>query len=435
MAAKRKKRRLRKSALWKIILLLIAAIVICLSLIPIRFIHEEKKQTGLFAPRSEVHLDLTEDALQDPVLTDGLAEELNSRFAFVKDIGNNTVLLSRQGSEKMYPASMTKILTAIVAIEHLNDLDQHITLTPVMFNDLAEASVAGFWSGEEPTVRELLYGVALPSGADAANALAITVAGSLEDFADMMNEKAQEIGMKDSHFVTVTGMHDPEHYSTCEDMAKLLTYCIKNETFAEIFSAEKYTTEPLLYHPQGLELVSTFRPLINDDRDAPGLIGGKTGFTYPAGRCLAFWAEYHGMKLVGITGLADDARIPYHVDDMSHILNYFDSWSHRTLVQEGDIFTEYTVHTHDGDQIYPLTVPETLEKDLPDETAVRIEHNIPAEFHAELYDQNYTGQLVVYQDDVPVSIQEISFTVPAEDNKMARFRMWIDQKIEKFRNR
>ncbi|MBR3350359.1 MAG: D-alanyl-D-alanine carboxypeptidase, partial [Solobacterium sp.] len=148
----------------------------------------------------------------DPTLYEGLGSD----YIYVEDIESGQVLTEKNSEQKMYPASMTKMLTVIVALEHLNDMDEIIEITEQMTEGLIEqeASLAGFGAGDRVTVRDLLYGTALPSGADAANGLAFTVAGSIKNYVALMNEKAQEIGMANSHFANCTGLHEDDHYTT-----------------------------------------------------------------------------------------------------------------------------------------------------------------------------------------------------------------------------
>src|SRR5699024_6501471 len=126
--------------------------------------------------------------------------------------------------EKIYPASLTKIMTAIVAIENLPDLDEQIYLSEDMFEKLysENASMAGFLPNEKVAAIDLIYGALLPSGAESCIGLADAIAGSEKSFVKLMNEKAEELGMNDTHFTNSTGLHDRNHYTTVNDIAKLL---------------------------------------------------------------------------------------------------------------------------------------------------------------------------------------------------------------------
>ena len=216
-------------------------------------------------------------------------------------------IVAEKGSpaERIYPASMTKLMTLIVAIEHIDDMDATFTMTDEILEPLyaADASRAGFQSGEECTMRDLLYGAALPSGADATVALATYTAGSEAAFVAWMNEKCTELGLHDTHFVNSSGLHDPEHYSTMADIAVILDYCLQNETCKEVISTYTYTTRQTEQNPEGLTLYSTmFSRMYGDEVEGISILGGKTGFTDEAGHCLACYAETpDGHRYIAVT--------------------------------------------------------------------------------------------------------------------------------------
>ena len=229
-----------------------------------------------------------------PAFTDDtLSLDIQSEYGILIDLRSNTVIAGKNSTEKMYPASLTKVLTLIVAYENADDLDDTFTFDFNIVNDayVAGASVAGFTTGETVTIRDLLYGCILPSGADATSALAQYISGSEEAFAVLMNKKAKEIGMKDSHFVTASGLHDDEHYSTCRDMALALQYAIATPELREILGTYKYTTTSTPEHPGGIELTSTmYSKMSGDEADGVYIQGGKTGYTPEAHNCLASFA-------------------------------------------------------------------------------------------------------------------------------------------------
>ncbi len=229
-----------------------------------------------------------------PARTDNTKHlDIDSSHGILINLKNNTVIAEKNGKERMYPASMTKIMTLIVAYENVENLDDTFTFDFDIVNDayIAGASVAGFTTGETVPIRDLLYGTVLPSGADATSALAQYVAGDEVAFAALMNKKAEEIGMKNSHFVTASGLHDDDHYSTCEDMALALKYAIATPELREILSTYTYTTTKTPEHPDGIMLFSTMYTKMKGDE--PGEVyvqGGKTGYTPEAHNCLASFA-------------------------------------------------------------------------------------------------------------------------------------------------
>lgn len=219
---------------------------------------------------------------------------IDSGYGILIDLDSNTVIASKDGDAKIYPASMTKVMTLIVAFESIPDLDSTTyTFDAVMLDELfrANASVAGFLANETVTARDLLYGAILPSGGDATNALAELVGGSEEGFADLMNEKVKELGLKNTHFVTASGLHHDDHYSTCHDMAKILEYAIQNPEMRKILSTYRYTTTKTEQHPEGITLVSTlFSRMAGDEVEGLFVQGGKTGYTIEAKNCLCTFA-------------------------------------------------------------------------------------------------------------------------------------------------
>lgn len=209
------------------------------------------------------------------------------------DLENNTVVASRGGDSIIYPASMTKVMTLIVAAEAVEDLDETFTMTAEITDPLyiANASVAGFAIGEEVTVRDLIYGLILPSGGDGALGLAYHIAGSEAAFADMMNEKAAELGLKKTHFTNPTGLHNDNHYSTCHEMALIVKYAIQDEFMRQVLTTYQYTTESTPEHPEGILLTSTLLSRMSGDESETMFVqGGKTGFTTEAKNCLASFA-------------------------------------------------------------------------------------------------------------------------------------------------
>lgn len=232
------------------------------------------------------------------------AGRLYSPHAILVSLDDRRVLMDKGADERVYPASLTKIMTALVAIERLPDLQATASLSPAMFERLrkANASMAGFLPGEEVRAIDLLYGAMLPSGADASVGLAQRVAGSEKKFAALMNKKAKALGMKHTHFTNATGLHDPDHYTTVRDLSLLLASALQNDTFRRLFTTSRYTTAPTALHPDGITLYSTmFKELDTPRFDGGEILGGKTGYTEKAGLCLASLARKDGKEYMLIT--------------------------------------------------------------------------------------------------------------------------------------
>lgn len=222
------------------------------------------------------------------------ASGISSEYAVLIDLDNQQVLADKGAQERIYPASMTKLMTLIVAIEHIDNLEDTFLMTDEILTPLyaQDASMAGFQTGESCTVLDLLYGAALPSGADATTALALYTAGSEEIFVSWMNEKVAELGLENTHFTNASGLHDPDHYSTVTDIALLLEYCLQNELCKQVISTYMYTTSATEQNPEGIQLYDTmFSRMYGTEVEGITILGGKTGYTDEAGHCLASYAQ------------------------------------------------------------------------------------------------------------------------------------------------
>lgn len=250
---------------------------------------------------------------------------INSSYAILIQAKNGKVLGEMNADEIIYPASLTKMMTAIVALEELDSLDHEITLTTEMFDGLyaQDATQAGFQPGETVSAENLIYGALLPSGAECCIALADDIAGSEADFVELMNKKASKLGMDNTHFCDVTGLHDPEHYSTVRDMAVLLKYCIKNDDFREMIESPWHYTGATNVHPDGITYYSTMFKSLPDPTVTGGkILGGKTGYTSEAGLCLASFAEIEGREYILVTaGAFSSTGEALHVQDAVTVYN------------------------------------------------------------------------------------------------------------------
>lgn len=198
--------------------------------------------------------------------------------------------------DRICPASMTKVLTVLVAAEHLTDeeLDNKFTITHditayVWEHDLSAVNWA---DNEEVTVRDLLYGTILPSGADAAIGLATYIAGSEDAFVEMMNEKINELGLSSSsHFTNCVGLYDDNHYSTVYDIAMIMEAAIENDLAREVLSTKRYTTSSTVEHPDGIEISNWFLRRIEDKDTGGEVIAAKTGFVNESKNCAVSYGK------------------------------------------------------------------------------------------------------------------------------------------------
>lgn len=254
-------------------------------------------------------------------------DTLYSKYAVLLDADTGEVLAEKNGKDRIYPASMTKLMAALVAVEHTEEWDVEVEIPQKIYSKLylEHASLAGFEPDEKVTPEDLLYGMLLPSGAECCTTYALWLAGDEEVFVEWMNEKAEELGMEGTHFMNTTGLHDEKHYSTVEDMAILLHQCLQKESLRLALSTPSYQTTPTTQHPQGLTLESTLFQALEDQivvSDA-GLLGGKTGYTSQAGLCLASFAEIDGREYILVTAGADGNHYtdPLHIEDALNVYN------------------------------------------------------------------------------------------------------------------
>ncbi|MBQ7827023.1 MAG: D-alanyl-D-alanine carboxypeptidase [Clostridia bacterium] len=225
--------------------------------------------------------------------TRSFSVELDFANGILIDIEKGEVVASRGGDSRIFPASMTKVMTLIVAAEAVESLDETFTMTAEITDPLyiANASVAGFLVGEQVTVRDLIYGLVLPSGGDGALGLAYHIAGSEAAFAELMNEKAAELGLRNTHFTNCTGLHNDDHYSTCHEIAMIVEYAISDPFMREVLTTYQYTTESTPEHPDGILLTSTLLSRMAGNESGTMFVqGGKTGYTIEAKNCLASFA-------------------------------------------------------------------------------------------------------------------------------------------------
>ncbi|MBQ8515895.1 MAG: D-alanyl-D-alanine carboxypeptidase [Ruminococcus sp.] len=245
---------------------------------------------------------------------------LNSPYAALLDAQTGEVIADKNGYTTVYPASMTKIMTAILTIENFPDLNQYITVPSSIYNTIwAEgASTAGFQAGDYVPMMDMLYGMLLPSGCECCLAAAVIISGSEANFVELMNQKAAEIGMTGTHYANCTGLPNSNHYTTPYDMTLLLQYALENDIFRQVDTTSSYTAA------NGLYLTSTlFRPLMNTYGTTAvtggAILGGKTGSTSAAGICLTSFAEICGREYILCTAKAPGSG--QHIQDAVTVYN------------------------------------------------------------------------------------------------------------------
>lgn len=277
---------------------------------------------------------------------------LSAESAVLLDLDSRAVLYEKDSDKRMGMASTTKIMTALVVAEHC-ELEQEVRIPDEAIG--VEGSSIYLQQGETLTLLELLYALLLQSANDAAVAIAIETAGSVASFADMMNRKAEELGLRNTHFTNPHGLDEEEHYTTAHDLALISACALENETIRSIVSTYK----------KSLPISSSCTPrvLVNHNKLLKlyrGTIGVKTGFTKATGRCLVSAAERDGLTLIAVTlNAPDDWR------DHRALLDFgFENYESHLLASVGS-FT-YALSVSGGDEdLVTLTNTEELRMTLP----------------------------------------------------------------------
>ena len=248
---------------------------------------------------------------------------------------SDTVLLSENADKQMKPASTTKIMTTLLALEHSEKCDEYVEFDESM---IAQGSSMYLKVGDTVHLSDLAKGMMMASGNDAANAAAVSIGGDTEKFAALMNKRAKSIGMSNTNFVTPSGLDDENHYSTAYDMALLMDCAMKNEKFAQITGEKSMTVDFLT--PQKQVVYNNHNRLLSMYEYC---IGGKTGYTKSAGRCLVSVAEKNGLTLIAVTLNAPD-------DWNDHMKMYDYGFSRISAIDTDDSDEQFTIDVVGSDK-------------------------------------------------------------------------------------
>ncbi|WP_154888355.1 D-alanyl-D-alanine carboxypeptidase family protein [Longibaculum muris] len=245
--------------------------------------------------------------------------QLFSKYYYLYDRSNEMVYLDEKSDEKIYPASMTKILTVSLALDKIPDIHQKVTITSQDIDGLLalQATTAGFYVGEQVTYEDLLYGALLPSGADACLALSRLTYGSTKQMVAAMNQKVKSLGLTHSHFQNVTGLHDDNHYTTVKDMAQILNHALSNKEFVKVFNAREYTSSSNHHWISSLQRGKEYKGI-----DVSHIDGGKSGFTDEAQLTFASTMTIDHHQLILVTAYAKGQHSQNHVKDAVHVCDY-----------------------------------------------------------------------------------------------------------------
>lgn len=288
--------------------------------------------------------------------------DITGEYVTLYNMNEDTLLYSKNDTKKTSIASLTKMMTTLVAIEEIDNLDKIVTIKERDFEGTVGYSKAGFKVGDKVTYRDLLYGIILPSGADAVNAVVNNTLG-YDKFIKKMNETAKKIGMNDTSYANPVGKDDENNYSTSNDLAKLLKYALKNETFKTIFTTKSYKTS------NGINLESTvnsYKNILNTDE----IKGAKSGFTKDAGRCLASITTLNNVDYLLVV-INSSTTNPYNaVKDTITIYDYYNNnYGYKNIINDDTFIKEIPVD-FSKEKTYKITGSEDIEKYLKNNTEV-----------------------------------------------------------------
>ena len=286
--------------------------------------------------------------------------EIMSQNVIMVNLNNNEIIYEKNKDDIIKVASMQKVMTTITAIENIEDLDSTVTIEEGMFSGLdRDLLTLGLYAGEQVTYRDLLYGTMLWSAADCAYALGVNVAGSEEQFVELMNKTAQKIGLNNSVFKNTTGLDAEGQYSTVYDIYVLFKYALNNKTFKEIISHEDYYTSDNQHHFEG--------PVYNAKKyGMEYFLGGKTGFTEEAGLCLVSTASFNGIDYILVTAGADYSYKNQNYYDQKTIYDfYMENYEFKDIINKNDIVTTIKTQYDDSvDILAPRSVSLYINKSI-----------------------------------------------------------------------
>ena len=301
--------------------------------------------------------DETDEAESSTTYSADVDPELTASYVLLVELETDTTLYELDADAQAYPASLTKVMTALLVLEN-GDLDDEVTIESSDFSELSsDASRSGLSVGDTVSVRDLLACLLLPSGNDAAYALARYVSGDWESFVELMNERAAELGCTGTHFVNPCGLHDDDHYTTARDLLLIFEAALEHEEFCEISSASSWDVS--ITSRDVTLTVYNSDDLVDPDDVAyyEGVYAGKTGYTGSAGRCLVVACEVDGRTLVGVvmgsSNTYDDNYTLRSFTDMTTLLDWgYEAWKTEEVVLAGDVVGVAAVElSKDGDEV------------------------------------------------------------------------------------
>lgn len=325
--------------------------------------------------------------------------DITGEYVSLYNMNEDILLYSKNDTKKTSIASLTKMMTTLVAIEEIDNLDKIVTIKERDFEGTVGYSKAGFKVGDKVTCRDLLYGIILPSGADAVNAVVNNTLG-YDKFIKKMNETAKRLGMNDTSYANPVGKDDENNYSTSSDLAKLLKYALKNETFKTIFTTKSYKTS------NGINLESTvnsYKNILNTDE----IKGAKSGFTKDAGRCLASITTLNNVDYLLVV-INSSTTNPYNaVKDTITIYDYYNNnYGYKNIINDDTFIKEIPVD-FSKEKTYKITGSEDIEKYLKNNTEVTYKYVGSDKVTFNTKKGSKLGVVKIYDDDVLLATSNV----------------------------
>ena len=311
------------------------------------------------------------------------------------------VIYSQNQNEKLPMASTTKIMTALLLCEEGN-MEKGITVTPQMVK--VEGTSMGLLGGDKVTYKALRYGMLLASGNDAANVTAYALGGTIDGFVNMMNQRAKELGLNNTHFETPSGLDGDEHYTTAEDLANLARVCMDNPLFKEAASTKAITLE--YGNPPYRRTLTNHNKLL---KIFEGAVGVKTGFTKKAGRCLVSCAEREGKRVIAVT-----LKDPNDWEDHINLLNYgLEKVKTTVITPEKTDFSISVISSQN--QSVEVKIEEYTVSSL-DTSGFSCEVNLPTFLYAPVKEGDVIGSVVYYKNRTQIARRDIKASQNIEKN-------------------
>ncbi len=417
----------------KQIICIICAFVLCFcSVAPVFAINElsgpqtiaeeKEEKEALDEKESDEKSDKEKKSNSRPVLGEG-------ETGVLIDAVSGRILFEKNGAEKMYPASTTKIMTALLAIEAVErgeiSMDTQIEVTKEMIDGLdPDGTNIALKEGEIMSLERLLHGLMIPSGNDAACVIATHIGGSVASFVDMMNGRAEELGATGTHFMNPHGLHDDEHYTTAEDMAKIAHAAMKYDRFRNIVDIVHVKipptnkTETERYYISTNGLLSYMR---YTDYFFKGSTGIKTGYTSKAGNCLVSGAMRNGVEFIGVI-FGGKTSADSHLDSIEMLKWGFNNYVSIVALQKDAMPGEIRVKQGRGADTLTMSVPEAVSATVPEGTKreeLEIRLNIPDAIYAPVHAGDEIGTV-----SVMLNGEELSCGVLLANKTIERSFFW-----------